>query len=100
MSPSGLFFCGKIQYLRTPPWFSSFANSPESTVASCRTYAKKCIFRKGLHPLSDVPIRSPYASIQARYFWLKIIDFSCVIRKKAVPLRRNLEDYVFEHTKI
>ena len=34
------------------------------------------------------------------YFWLKIIDFSCVIRKKAVPLRRNLEYYVFEHTKI
>ena len=33
-------------------------------------------------------------------FWLKIIDFSCVIRKKAVPLRRNLEYYVFEHTKI
>ena len=34
------------------------------------------------------------------YFWLKIIDFSCVIRKKAVPLRRNLVYYVFEHTKI
>ena len=74
-------------------------NSPVATFASCRTYANKCIFRKGRCPLSSIPIRSLYASLQARIgtadnrililFFAEKYIFICVCAIFVVPLHAN-----------
>ena len=47
--------CQKKVVLRTS---ACLRHSPVATFASCGAYANKSIFRKGLCPLSSIPIRS------------------------------------------
>ena len=78
----------------------TYGNSPVATFASCGAYANKCIFRKGRCPLSSIPIRSLYASLQARIgtadnrililFFAEKYIFICVCAIFVVPLQPSL----------